>query len=86
MIPTPEALTDKIPLDVGTLGTLKNPSEVNLLSQFSELLDVTKKNYARRMGYAKKSERPHKQSVLYDILFISRNKIKNQSTCNISSI
>ena len=40
---TPEGLTEKIPLAMGTLGNINKPSEINSLGQFLALLDVTQK-------------------------------------------
>ena len=43
MVSTPEGLKNNSPLDMGTPGTLNNPSAKHLLSQFLEILDVTQK-------------------------------------------
>ena len=41
MVSTPEGLKNNSPLDMGTPGTLNNPSAKHLLSQVLEILDVT---------------------------------------------
>ena len=53
MVSLPDIIKDNIPLDVGTPGTMKNPSARNLLSQFLEILDVTLKNDVHRLVSAK---------------------------------
>ena len=43
IVSTPEGLMENIPMDVGTLGTMNNPIEINPPSPFLPLLDVTQK-------------------------------------------
>ena len=62
---TLEELSENTPMDVGMLGNMKNPGEINPSSEYVELLDVTKKLLSI-MGAAKKSTRHpyiHKNQV-----------------------
>ena len=71
MVLTPEEIKYNSPLDVGTPGTLNNPSARNLLSQILEILDVTQKMISADWYLLQKSTRPYNQSVLYGLVFIN---------------
>ena len=53
MVSTPEGLSENIPMDVYTLGNMKNPSARNLISQFSEPLDPKQKTVVLILESAK---------------------------------
>ena len=61
VVSTPEGIKDNSPLDVGTPGILNNPSAINLLSQFLEILDVTQKIMSA-YWYLLKQVQGHKNS------------------------
>ena len=73
--PTLEGLTNDIPLSVGTLVTLKNPSAGKFISRILALLDVTQKLLSEIWELLKQSTRPSEQSVPYVIVIISGDKI-----------
>ena len=64
-------------MDVGTLGTMNNPSEINPPSEFLALLDVTQKT-AVQNGIFQKNHKASIQTVIYGIVLIRGGDIKNQ--------
>ena len=77
IVSTPDELMEKIPMDVGTLGTMNNPSEINPPSKFLALLDVTQKTSVHNWIY-QKNNKASIQTLIYGIVLIRGGDIKNQ--------
>ena len=71
MVCTTEGITENIPLDVVTSGTMKNPSTRKPLSQLLALLYAKQKMMSADWDQPEQSARKSRQSSLYGMLFIS---------------
>ena len=64
IVSTNEELTEKIPMYVGKLGTMKDPSEINPPRQFLELLDITQKTAVQNGSCQKITRHPYIQCFM----------------------
>ena len=78
IVSTPGELTENIPMDVGMLGNMKNPNEINPPSEVLKLLDVTQKT-AVQNGSCKNNHKAYIQTVLYGTVLIRGRDIKKSS-------